>query len=53
MLFDNLPKINIADLKVGDKVFIAHQSMLGWRSFRYNTYHEYTVERITPKKTKV
>lgn len=53
MRSDELPKINIADLKVGDKVYLARETMLGWRSFRYNTYHECTVVRITPKKTKV
>lgn len=49
----NAPVWDINDLKPGDKVFIARPSTIGWKSFRYNTYQEYTVEKITPKKTKV
>lgn len=53
MQHNNLPRIDIADLKVGDKVQLAYTAMVGWRRFRYPTFKEYTVERITPKKTKV
>lgn len=49
----NHEQVDINTLKPGDKVMVAYTTMVGWRAFRYHTYREYTVERITPKKTKV
>lgn len=53
ILYNKLPKIDINDLKVGDKVYIAYPAMVGWHTFRYPTFKEFTVKRITPKKTKI
>lgn len=48
-----LERVFIEDLNVGDKILVPFDTRWGWSNFRYPTYKEATVTRITPKKTKV
>lgn len=48
-----LERVEIKDLDVGDKILVPFDTRWGWSNFRYHTYKEATVTRITPKKTKV
>ena len=48
-----LTYVNIDDLKVGDVVGFCRYPSFGWRRcFRYPIVTNYTIERITPKRTK-
>ena len=46
--------LNINELKVGDVVGYKKFIRIGWsKNFRYPIVNEYTVTRITPKRTKI
>ncbi len=47
-------KLNIFDIKIGDKVAIKKAIPIGWSStYRNKLYKIETVTKITPKKTKI
>ncbi len=48
-----LERLSIEDLKVGDMICIPYTVRGGWTTFRYPSYKETMVKRITPKKTKL
>lgn len=54
MYRDNYDKIDIKDLKVGDRVFYLREVHHGWnQTFRYPIAEPMLVTKITPKRTKV
>ena len=51
-MLDELEKLKLEDLNVGDEVCVSYETSYGWNRFRYPTFKEGVVTRITPKKTK-